>query len=110
MVKTRPEIGSASRKKAGREEKVLNTFISVFCKAKHGRDGKALCEDCRNLLAYALKRLDLCPYDPKPRCKACPSHCYKPDYRAKIREVMRFSGTYFVKRGRLDWLVRYFMM
>ena len=33
-----------------------------------------------------------------------------PEYRAKIKEVMRFSGIYFVKRGRLDWLVRYFMM
>jgi hypothetical protein len=109
MVKTKPEIVPESEKKTGREAKVLNTFISVFCRARHGGDGKALCVDCRELLAYALKRLDRCPYDPKPRCKACPSHCYRSDYRAKIREVMRFSGTYFVKRGRLDWLVRYFM-
>ncbi|MFH1998920.1 MAG: nitrous oxide-stimulated promoter family protein [Planctomycetota bacterium] len=42
--------------------------------------------------------------------KACDTHCYKPAYRAKIKEVMRYSGIHFIKRGRLDWLVRYFLV
>jgi len=47
--------------------------------------------------------------DPKPACKACPAHCYKPEMRARIRGVMRHSGMRAVLRGRLDWLFRYFM-
>jgi len=27
-----------------------------------------------------------------------------------MREIMRFSGLYFVRRGRLDWLVKYFLL
>jgi len=45
---------------------------------------------------------------PKPKCKDCPVHCYKIEYRRRIKEVMRFSGIYFVKRGRVDWLIKYF--
>lgn len=95
--------------KAVLEEKVLDRFIAVYCKERHGSKDGDLCGDCSDLRAYALRRLRLCPYDPKPRCKACPTHCYRPGYREKIQRVMRFSGTYYVKRGRLDWLLRYFM-
>jgi len=94
---------------SSREIKVLQRFVEVYCREHHGTEWTGLCFDCADLLAYALERLDHCPLDPKPRCKACPVHCYKPEYRRKIREVMRFSGTYFVKRGRIDWLIRYFL-
>jgi len=91
-----------------RDERVLTAFVEVFCRAHHRTDGE-LCPECGELLAYARDRLAHCPLDPKPKCKDCPVHCYRPDYRARMREVMRFSGIHFVKRGRLDWLVRYFM-
>jgi len=68
----------------------------------------ALCPECAALIAYARRRLEHCPYDPKPKCKKCPTHCYKPEMRARVREIMKFSGMHFVKRGRVDWLVRYF--
>jgi len=29
--------------------------------------------------------------------------------RQRIKEVMKYSGKYYVKRGRLDWLVKYFL-
>jgi hypothetical protein len=99
-----------AEKKQSNEAKVLKRFIAVYCRENHGKTRGELCRDCSDLLDYGLKRLYACPYDPKPKCKDCPTHCYQPEYRAKIREVMRFSGIYFVKRGRLDWLVRYFMM
>ena len=92
-----------------RERRVLRSFIEVYCRDHHGKAG-GLCAECADLQEYALKRLEHCPYDPKPKCKKCPTHCYKPEYRQRIREVMKFSGIYFVKRGRLDWLVRYFMI
>lgn len=92
-----------------RELRVLRRFIEIYCHAYHGTRRAALCTDCRELLTYAEGRLEHCPYDPKPKCKHCPTHCYKPVMRERIREVMKFSGIYHVKRGRLDWLVRYFM-
>jgi len=42
---------------------------------------------------------------PKPACKHCPSHCYHPTYRAKIRQVMKFSGKKMLLGGRLDYLI-----
>ncbi len=103
------ELDSMSMKETSREASVLERFVEVYCRQHHGTGRGELCNDCVALLAYAFERLDRCPLDPKPRCKACPVHCYEPRHRQKIREVMRFSGTYFVKRGRLDWLVRYFL-
>ena len=88
---------------------VLERFIETYCSAQHDSQGKVLCSECSNLLEYAMTRLDKCPYDPKPKCKDCETHCYKPEYRKNIQEVMRFSGMHFVKRGRLDWLIKYFL-
>jgi len=91
-----------------KSQKTISAFIKVYCKCHHHTDGKTLCSECGELLHYAITRLSKCPYDPKPKCKECPTHCYKPAQRERIREVMRFSGMYFVKRGRLDWLFYYF--
>jgi Nitrous oxide-stimulated promoter len=87
--------------------RVLDAFIRVYCQAHHQPQAE-LCDDCLELRAYARERLAHCPLDPKPKCKNCPVHCYAPEYRARIREVMKFSGMHFVKRGRIDWLWRYF--
>jgi hypothetical protein len=100
-----------NKAKAGRDLAVITRFIQVFCRERHAAAAKAddgLCPDCRDLLDYATERLARCPMNPKPKCKDCPVHCYKPEYRRRIKEVMRFSGIYFVKRGRVDWLIKYF--
>lgn len=91
------------------EKVVLQKFIHVYCRKKHSPPKGQMCESCAELLEYALLRLEKCPFDPKPKCKECKVHCYKDDYRQRIREVMKFSGIYFVKRGRLDWLFKYFL-
>lgn len=64
-----------------------------------------LCPACRRLLAHALVMRTRCPYDPKPMCKHCPTHCYAPNYRAQIREVMRYSGRRLLMTGRVHYLV-----
>ena len=46
--------------------------------------------------------------DPKPMCKKCETQCYHGEYRAKIREVMKFSGMHLIKHGRVDMLYHYF--
>lgn len=97
------------RKDIERDVVVLDRFVRIFCEKKHETPkGGDLCNECADLLAYGLMRLEKCPYNPKPKCKDCETHCYKPDYRKRVQEVMRFSGTYYVKRGRLDWLAKYF--
>ncbi len=89
---------------------ILERFIGVYCRKHHGRSRKEpLCPECQELFEYAIERRKHCPYDPKPACKNCPTHCYRPAYRQQIREIMKFSGMYYVKRGRIDWLLRYFL-
>jgi hypothetical protein len=92
-----------------RELATLQRFVKVYCRAHHGSNGSGLCKECHDLLEYAEKRREKCPYDPKPKCKNCITHCFRPEYREKIRKVMRFSGKHFVKRGRIDWMVKYFL-
>ena len=87
---------------------MLERFVGVYCQRKHGTAEGSLCEECADLLDYARQRLARCPFDPKPKCKDCKVHCYRGDYRDRIRDVMKFSGMHFIKRGRVDWLVRYF--
>ena len=110
----------------GKELRVLSDFIAVFCREHHRAEERApfpirddrlrrylgegevlLCEDCARLLNHGMAKLMLCPYDPKPACRKCETHCYAPGYRERIREVMRFSGPYLVKRGRLGYLLHY---
>lgn len=94
--------------KKQRELRTLRRFIEVYCRQRHGRAKGELCGECSDLFEYGRARLERCPYDPKPKCRDCPTHCYRPRYRQKVREVMKFSGMHFVNRGRVDWLVRYF--
>lgn len=49
--------------------------------------------DYEELISYACARLSHCRYgEDKPACKNCPTHCYKPEMRQRIRVVMRWSG------------------
>ena len=114
--------------KKSRDLMVLRKFISIFCQENHRAEAKGtfaikddrlrhvlgdeelmLCKDCTKLLNHGTAKLLLCPYDPKPMCKKCETHCYAPGYRERIREVMKFSGLYLVKHGRLDLMIHYYL-
>ena len=74
------------------EKKTVSKMLRLYCRFKH-RQRNSLCEDCRKLEDYAHRRLEHCKFgEDKPACEKCTVHCYKPEYREKIREVMRFSG------------------
>jgi len=93
--------------------KVLRAFISIYCRENHLKKNResfiqGYCYDCYKLLEYALNQNDKCPLNPKPLCKNCEVHCYNHEMRKKIKEVMKFSGIYYIKRGRLDWVFHYF--
>ena len=104
--------------------RILMKFVSIFCRENHNVEKApfsfklfdikeidkkeiALCPECSRLLTYGLTMRVKCPHDPKPMCKKCETQCYKGDYKEKIREVMKFSGIYLVKHGRLDMLYHY---
>ncbi|WP_070966199.1 nitrous oxide-stimulated promoter family protein [Vibrio sonorensis] len=73
------------------EFKTIEAMILIYCRGRHGC--KELCSQCKTLLEYAEMRLDRCPYGAhKPACNRCPVHCYKPDPKQQIREVMIYSG------------------
>ena len=74
------------------EKKTVRQMVEIYC---HGKKhvSKGLCEECSTLLDYAYQRLDHCKFgENKPTCKKCPIHCYKPDMKEKMREVMRYAG------------------
>lgn len=80
-----------NEKRIVREQKTVEKMIWLYCKKNHGGDG--LCSECRQLRDYAFMRSDKCPFrENKTFCSNCKVHCYKPEMREKIREVMRFSG------------------
>ncbi len=110
--------------KEKRDMRTLARFVTLFCRFHHTErtpfdfnipgleglldTGIEVCRECAKLLKYGLTMRLRCPREPKPMCKKCPDPCYKPGYRETIREVMRFSGMYMVKRGRIDLMYHYF--
>ena len=104
--------------------KILAEFIQLYCHAHHDRAetclaelpadlqeacrrGITLCLDCTAILAHGISKRSRCPLEPKPTCKRCHIHCYSKEYRARIREIMAFSGRKMLLRGRLDYLWHY---
>lgn len=78
--------------KREREKQTVALMIRLYCRKKHGTKND-ICPDCEALSRYAIQRSDKCPFmETKTFCSNCQVHCYKPEMRAKIREVMRFSG------------------
>lgn len=78
--------------KREKEKAIVSDMIRLYCRKKHGTKG-ALCGECEALDAYAKSRSDHCPFmETKTFCSNCRVHCYKPEMREKIRQVMRFSG------------------
>lgn len=123
-----PGIFNRMTDKKARDVLVLADFVQIFCREKHGGEptepfslndeklsslleGKhlELCRECSRLFSHGTAKLMLCPHDPKPMCKKCETQCYAPGYRESIREVMRFSGIYLIKHGRLDLIAHYYL-
>jgi len=97
-------------RRLAREAKTIAAMIALYCRDHHetGQDAgvagdaaqtSALCPDCAELLAYARLRLEKCRYGAgKPTCANCETHCYRPQMRERVREVMRYSGPRMLTR------------
>ena len=118
-----PKKEISGKKKADIQR--LMEFVGVYCRENHHQEKAlfsfrffdikeiekrkiSLCKDCTHLLSYGLTMRMKCPHDPKPMCKKCETQCYHGSYKSKIREVMKFSGMFMIKRGRVDMLYHYF--
>lgn len=104
---------------------VLGKFIAIYCGGKHSDRQKysvsatgkisqyvdplnvILCQECKKLLLYAASKRILCPYNPKPACKDCTTHCYAEPYRNTIRQVMRYSGMRMIFRGSISYIKKF---
>lgn len=83
-----------------KEKKLIPKMINKYCKRMHKRIRKEQgikhyenCAQCDELTEYALLRLEKCPFkENKQYCSFCKVHCYKPEMREKIKEVMKYSG------------------
>lgn len=94
--------------RCGREKATVSLMVGLYCRANHGSrrgcSGKgagagSLCPECAELDAYAASRSERCLFgEGKTFCSNCKVHCYKPDMRERIREVMRFSGPRMIFR------------
>ena len=96
------------QQKRTKEQNTVTFMIQLYChqnhkaawneyKKKGGQTPKKvfLCTECQDLAEYAQLRSQKCPYiakGTKTFCSHCKTHCYKPEYREKIRKVMRYSG------------------
>ncbi len=104
--------------------RTLMRFVAIYCREHHGgeklpfsmkrldtglidKKEVLVCPECKKLLAYGIGMRMACPHDPKPMCKKCENQCYKGECKTKIKEIMKFSGMYLVKHGRVDLLYHY---
>jgi hypothetical protein len=76
-----------------REKNTVQAMIRIYCHDQHKTSDELLCAECRELLDYANRRLERCPFHgDKTTCAKCDIHCYRPEMKAKIRDVMTYSG------------------
>ena len=78
-------------KRIKEEQRVVEQMIRLYCRKKEGN--KTICPSCQELLQYAIARLERCKFgEDKPTCKKCPIHCYRPQMKERMCEVMRWAG------------------
>lgn len=82
--------------KRQKEQRVVEEMVRLYCRKNHAEyDRKAgrMCPACQELSDYAQMRSERCPFmEHKTFCANCKVHCYQPEMRERIRQVMRFSG------------------
>ncbi len=76
-------------------------MANIFCSAHHEgekKDPQGLCAACAETIAYSIERTRRCPNEHKGNCEDCSIHCYKPEERARIREIMVYAGPRMLTR------------
>lgn len=82
-----------------RESRTVAAMVRLYCRRHHTAGQKELCPQCRELLDYARQRLQRCRFqEGKTVCVRCPVHCYRPQMRQQIKDVMRYAGPRMIAR------------
>ncbi|MDZ7750973.1 MAG: nitrous oxide-stimulated promoter family protein [Gammaproteobacteria bacterium] len=90
--------GASEGRRIAREKRTISAMVAIYCRHHHATSAVP-CEACRTLLAYARRRLEVCPFqEAKPACNHCQVHCYSPTMRERVKEVMRYAGPRMVLR------------
>lgn len=75
-----------------KENRIVEMMIKIYCREKH-RYRHELCNDCQEILDYAILRNDKCPnLDTKSFCSVCKTHCYSTEMRVRMKLIMKYSG------------------
>ena len=78
--------------KREKEKQVVALMIRLYCLKHHGVRNM-LFSICAEIADYVCERSSKCPFmETKTFCANCRVHCYSPEMRNRIRQVMRFSG------------------
>ena len=76
-------------------------MVALYCAGNHDAAsrteraccGEPVCPACKAVDAYAVLRTARCrQMHAKTSCETCPYHCYRPQEREQIRQVMRYAG------------------
>lgn len=74
--------------KHDKELKVVTLMIKLYYKKNMVNS-----ITCDELIEHVTLRQSKCPFkESKTFCSNCKVHCYKEEYRIKIKEVMKYSG------------------
>ena len=93
-----PSNALATQPRLAREDRTIQAMIHIYCHRKHDTR-RELCGDCQELLDYGAVRLEKCPFgENKSTCVDCAVHCYRPDMRQRVRDVMRVAGPHMTYR------------
>lgn len=91
----------AVARRRAREERVISQMVALYCAGNHDAAsrteraccGEPVCPACKAVDAYAVLRTARCrQMHAKTSCEKCPYHCYRPQEREQIRQVMRYAG------------------
>jgi hypothetical protein len=82
-----------------REKATIAVMIQIYCHDHH-QTTRQCCAECLELLDYAHRRLDTCPFQQKkPACNKCTVHCYSTRMKQRVKQLMRYSGPRMLLRS-----------
>ena len=74
-----------------REKRTIRKMVEIYC--RHHLNQVVMSEEWTLLAEYACQRLEHCQFgENKKPCGKCSIHCYAPQKRQQIREVMGWVG------------------
>ena len=73
------------------EKQTIRKMIALYC--RHHLKLDTVPKEYERLAEFACQRLSHCHFgEDKRSCKKCPVHCYPPQERQQIREIMHWAG------------------